>query len=319
MASLFTYIIVGKINNSYKELVIKKNNTRVYLTGSIKPTETYRQGVCTRFWEDSGIHPCNIVKCLDYRDKKVIITKDMDNIYIDETVYDQPEWIDYQIESNIKEEWYLTYNEINTIVLASRLDVMSMKLSYLLRAIAPRLAKLNKCTLLNDGSVDIDSVLNFLQYLSHSELDKIVNQSSKKRYQFRHDNRIVAISGFTKTMKDYCPNIICGIQIKLEDNPPLYVYHETTYVAKDLILASSLSRMLRTHVHATIKRRHILPESSRDLTSRVGIEINLHKILKETGIIVFHTIDDVYLFDSDIPIKFLNVLPFNIMCNLLED
>lgn len=131
------------------------------MRGSIKPSETYRQGVCTRVWEDSGIHPSFIVRILEYGDKKVIITEDIDNVYIDETVYDQPEWVDYQIEDNINNEWSPTLYEIDTIANVAKLDVMSMRLSYLLRAIAPRLEKLGKCTLWDDGSVDIDSVLLF--------------------------------------------------------------------------------------------------------------------------------------------------------------
>lgn len=158
----------------------------------------------------------------------------------------------------------------------------------------------------------------FLQFLSFDELNVIVNHSNKKRYQFRHNNdRIVAISGFTSSMRQHCPNIISGMQIKLEDNPPLYVYHETTQVAKDLILQSSLSRMLRTHVHATLKKRHILPESSRELATRVGIEIDLHGILRATKINVFLTIEDVYLFDNDIPLSYLKVIPFETMCERL--
>lgn len=319
MTTWFDYTVVGETNDSCKELLIKKNNNRIYLNGSVKPTETYKQAVCTRVWEDCGIHPSFIVRCLEYQDKVAIITSNIDDIYIDETVFGQPIWIDYQIEPNIKNEWSPTLHEIDTIVNAAKLDVMSMRLSYLLRAIAPRLEKLGKCTLWDDGSVDIDSVLLFLQYLSFDDLDKIVNRSSKKRYQFCHNNRIVALSGFTAAFKEYCSNIVFGIQIKLEDNPPLYVYHETTSATKDLILTSSLSRMLRTHVHATTKKRHIVPENSRVLSSRVGIEINLHGILKETSIKVFRTAEDVYLFDDDIPIQFLKIIPFEVMCKLLEN
>jgi len=164
----------------------------------------------------------------------------------------------------------------------------SKYLSYLLRH-KPEEAK---CTLDNDGYVDVKTLLENTDFTMEL-LEELVEKDT--RYALSHDKtKIKAFHGHSKRF---------GINYKVDNDTPPVLYHGTSVKNYELIKQTGMIKsMSRQNVHLSgseeqaklIGKRHGNP---------IVLFIDSERMLKD-GFVFCKSEDNVYL-TSDIPIKYI--------------
>ena len=142
----------------------------------------------------------------------------------------------------------------------------------------------------NSGFVSVSAILNKLK-ISKSELDQIVNDNNKKRFEYNRDEtKIRARQGHSFEV-----DIDSIKKVKLNDSAPLKLYHGTSQELCYHILNTGLKPMSRLHVHLSIDIETAKSVAYRKSKDIVVFEIDCTELIKKEKL--FLSANNVYLTD----------------------
>ncbi len=148
----------------------------------------------------------------------------------------------------------------------------------------------------NNGWISVSSLLKKLD-INKAELDKIVEENNKSRFEFdAHQMRIRARQGHT-----------ISVNVELtEITPPSKLYHGTAIATTEVIMKNGISKMSRLHVHLSKDE-----DTARNVGSRKGkcaILIVDSQKMCEDGIKFYISNNGVYLVEYVPPQYIENII-----------
>ncbi len=167
----------------------------------------------------------------------------------------------------------------------------SKRLSYLLRH-DPADAGL---TLDAAGWVSVDKLLASVKW-TRAELDQVVADNNKKRFEYSSDNTQIRAS------QGHSVDVELGYEAR---TPPDTLYHGTSKHTLDVILRDGLKKMARHHVHLSADKETALIVGKRR-SDAVILSVNTAQ-MQADGHAFYISTNGVWLTDS-VPVSYLTVL-----------
>ncbi|KAH3900943.1 related to tRNA 2'-phosphotransferase [Saccharomycodes ludwigii] len=197
--------------------------------------------------------------------------------------------------------------------------LISKALSYLLRHGAIK-EQLNIGT---DGYVLLNELLQHNRLKSHKatkqDIIRIVATNDKQRFQLErleNDDGILLEEYKIRATQGHSIKSIENdkILVKINDYPYDSLIHGTSLKNIILILKScyGLSRMNRNHIHLSPgiigKDKYVI--SGMRYNTEIFIYLNFHRMMKDGGITIYRSVNNVFLVEDNIPIDYFEKIVY---------